>query len=194
MHKMWGDRYKQFASLRNLYTYQMFHPGKKLLFMGSEFGQFLEWKFDHELEWDNLKDELNAKMFFFTRQLNQFYKTHEALWQIDDSYDGIEIIDADNRDQSILTFARKTSKGDFLLGIFNMTPVERTQFKIGVLAPGLYEEVLNTELAVYGGTWTKGNPLTRSVKEKWKDYNQTLTFTLPALGVSIWKIKRRLKQ
>ncbi|MCC9935400.1 1,4-alpha-glucan branching enzyme, partial [Streptococcus agalactiae] len=81
MHKMWGDRYNQFAGLRNLYAYQMCHPGKKLLFMGSEFGQFLEWKYNDQLEWGNLNDDMNQKMQRYTKQLNQFYKDHKCLWR-----------------------------------------------------------------------------------------------------------------
>ena len=132
MHKMWGDRYNQFAGLRNLLTYQICHPGKKLLFMGSEFGQFLEWRSEEQLEWSNLEDDMNRKMQEFTSQLNQFYKDNKMLWEIDDSYDGIEIIDADNRDQSVLTFTRKDKKGNHLLCIFNMAPVERKDFTVGV--------------------------------------------------------------
>lgn len=193
MHKMWGDRYQQFAGLRNLYTYQMFHPGKKLLFMGSEFGQFLEWKSHEQLEWHNLDDPLNHQMQLFTRQLNRFYKEHRALWEIDDSYDGLRIIDADNTDETVLTLARQSSKGELLIGIFNMTPVERHSFTIGVPVSGIYEEVLNSELISYGGTWESTNLPQKTVKQKWKDYHQTLTFTLPALGASIWRLKRRRK-
>lgn len=196
MHKMWGDRYNQFAGLRTLYTYQICHPGKKLLFMGSEFGQFLEWKYDHELEWGNLdeEDKLNLKMQGFTSHLNQFYKEHKALWQIDDSYEGLEIIDADNTAESVLSFIRKNDKGDMLICIFNMTPVERRDFTIGVPVAGIYEEVLNTELEAFGGVWKEGNPNVRTQTGLWKHYQNTLTFTLPALGASIWKIKRRLKK
>lgn len=194
MHKMWGDRYNQFAGLRNLYTYQICHPGKKLLFMGSEFGQFLEWKFDHELEWGNLDDRMNLQMQGFTSHLNAFYKDHKALWQIDDSYSGLEIIDADNTAQSVLSFIRKSEKGDMLICVFNMTPVERKDFTIGVPFAGVYEEVLNTELEEYGGVWKENNPVTRTKPGLWKDYQHTLSFTLPALGASIWKIKRRLKK
>ncbi len=194
MHKMWGDRYNQFAGLRNLYTYQICHPGKKLLFMGSEFGQFLEWKFDHELEWGNLDDRMNLQMQGFTSHLNAFYKDHKALWQIDDSYSGLEIIDADNTAQSVLSFIRKSGKGDMLICVFNMTPVERKDFTIGVPFAGVYEEVLNTELEEYGGVWKENNPVTRTKPGLWKDYQHTLSFTLPALGASIWKIKRRLKK
>ncbi len=196
MHKMWGDRYNQFAGLRTLYTYQICHPGKKLLFMGSEFGQFLEWKYDHELEWGNLdeEDKLNLKMQGFTSHLNQFYREHKALWQIDDSYEGLEIIDADNTVESVLSFIRKNDKGDMLICIFNMTPVERRDFTIGVPVAGIYEEVLNTELEAFGGVWKEGNPNVRTQTGLWKHYQNTLTFTLPALGASIWKIKRRLKK
>lgn len=196
MHKMWGDRYNQFAGLRNLYTYQLCHPGKKLLFMGSEFGQFLEWKFDYQLEWNNLEDEMNQKMQAFTSHMNGFYKDHKSLWQIDDSYDGIEIIDADNRAESVLSFIRKDDKGDkgdFLVCVFNLAPVERQDFTIGLPVAGIYQEVLNTEMEEFGGVWKKGNPETRTQKAKWKDYENTLSFTLPALGASIWRVKRRLK-
>lgn len=196
MHKMWGDRYNQFAGLRNLYAYQLCHPGKKLLFMGSEFGQFLEWKFDYQLEWGNLEDEMNQKMQAFTSHMNAFYKDHKSLWQIDDSYDGIEIIDADNRAESVLSFIRKDDKGDkgdFLVCVFNLAPVERQDFTIGLPVAGIYQEVLNTEMEEFGGVWKEGNPETRTQKAKWKDYENTLSFTLPALGASIWRVKRRLK-
>ena len=193
MHKMWGDRYNQFAGLRNLYTYQICHPGKKLLFMGSEFGQFLEWKSEEQLEWSNLEDPMNTKMKYFTSQLNQLYKDHRCLWEIDTSYDGIEIIDADNRDQSVLSFIRKGKKGEMLVCVFNMAPVERPDFTIGLPAAGVYEEIWNTELEQWGGVWKEHNQTVQTQEGLWKDYEQTLTFTLPAMGASIWKIKRRLK-
>lgn len=194
MHKMWGDRYNQFAGLRNLLTYQICHPGKKLLFMGSEFGQFLEWKSEEQLEWGNLEDEMNAKMRLFTSQLNHFYKEHKELWEIDDSFDGLEIIDADNRDQSVLSMIRKNRKGDLLVCVFNMAPVERKDFTIGVPISAVYEEIWNTELEEWGGVWKEHNPTVQSQDGLWKDYEQTLTFTLPALGASIWKVKRKVRK
>ena len=194
MHKMWGDRYNQFAGLRNLLTYQICHPGKKLLFMGSEFGQFLEWKSEEQLEWGNLEDEMNAKMSRFTSQLNHFYKEHKELWEIDDSFDGLEIIDADNRDQSVLSMVRKNRKGDLLVCVFNMAPVERKDFTIGVPVSAVYEEIWNTELEEWGGVWKEHNPTVQSQDGLWKDYEQTLTFTLPALGASIWKVKRKVSK
>ncbi|AUO83536.1 1,4-alpha-glucan branching enzyme GlgB [Streptococcus agalactiae] len=194
MHKMWGDRYNQFAGLRNLYAYQMCHPGKKLLFMGSEFGQFLEWKYNDQLEWGNLNDDMNQKMQRYTKQLNQFYKDYKCLWRIDDSFDGLEIIDADNKSETVLSFIRKDDKGDLLLCVFNMTPVERPNFTIGVPRAGIYEEVLNTEMEEFGGVWKNHNPVTKTQVATRKDYDHTLSFTLPALGASVWRIKRRLRK
>lgn len=195
MHKMWGDRYNQFAGLRLLYTYQYCHPGKKLLFMGSEFGQFLEWKYDQGLEWSNLseQDQLNLKMQKFTSHLNKFYKDHRPLWENDTSYDGLEIIDADNRDQSVLSFIRKDNKGDFLVCVFNTTPVERQNFTIGVPVGGTYEEILNTELEKFGGVWKQPNAIVPTKHQLWKGYQETMSFTLPAMGASIWRLKRRQK-
>ena len=193
MHKMWGDRYNQFAGLRNLLTYQICHPGKNYSY-GSEFGQFLEWKSEEQLEWGNLEDEMNAKMSRFTSQLNHFYKEHKELWEIDDSFDGLEIIDADNRDQSVLSMVRKNRKGDLLVCVFNMAPVERKDFTIGVPVSAVYEEIWNTELEEWGGVWKEHNPTVQSQDGLWKDYEQTLTFTLPALGASIWKVKRKVRK
>ena len=137
----------------------------------SSHGQFLEWKSEEQLEWQNLEDTLNHQMRYFTSQLNHFYKEHRALWEIDDSYDGLSVIDADNTDETVLTIARQSRKGELLIGIFNMTPVERRDFTVGVPVPGRYEEVLNSELASYGGTWEKTNPPQETIKQKWRDYH-----------------------
>lgn len=188
MHKMWGDRYKQFAQLRNLYTYFMTHPGKKLLFMGSEWGQFLEWKFDEGLEWVDLGDSLNQSMQHFTATLNDFYKNQPALWELEESYDTIEIIDADNTAESILSFIRQGKrKKDFLIVILNMTPVERRDFQIGVPYQGTYKEVWNTEMQEFGGTWTKSNEDCQTEPSDFKQYQQVIKTTVPALGAIILK-------
>ncbi|WP_159721794.1 1,4-alpha-glucan branching protein GlgB [Enterococcus sp. CSURQ0835] len=186
MHKMWGDRYKQFAQLRNLYTYFMTHPGKKLLFMGSEWGQFLEWKFDEGLEWGDLSDHLNHSMQHFTATLNQFYKEQPSLWELEDSYDTIEIIDADNTTESVLSFMRKGKrKKDFLIVVLNMAPVERREFHIGVPYPGTYQEIWNTEMEEFGGTWTKHNEDCQTEEIAFGNYQQLVKTTIPALGAII---------
>lgn len=190
MHKMWGDRYKQFAQLRNLYVYLMTHPGKKLLFMGSEWGQFLEWKYDEGLEWVDLQDEMNNKMQHFTKVLNDFYKNEKALWELDMGYETLEIIDADNSDETVLSFIRKgKTKKDFLVVVLNFTPVERHDFALGVPYPGTYEEVFNTEMAEFGGTWTSHNETAVSEPVPYKQYNHTIKTIVPALGALILKPK-----
>lgn len=186
MHKMWGDRYKQFAQLRNLYTFMMTHPGKKLLFMGSEWGQFLEWKYDEELEWRDLHDSLNQSMQKFTTHLNQLYKSEHALWELEGEADTITIIDADNRDESILSFIRQgKKKSDFLIVVLNMTPIERQDFCIGVPYEGSYQELLNTEMKEFGGTWVDHNPIRTTEDRPFKAFPYQIKTIVPALGALI---------
>ncbi|MEI5992865.1 1,4-alpha-glucan branching protein GlgB [Candidatus Enterococcus mansonii] len=191
MHKMWGDRYKQFAQLRNLYVYMMTHPGKKLLFMGSEWGQFLEWKSDDQLEWCDLEDTLNHCMQHFTKVLNQLYQKEKALWVLDHAPEGVEIIDADNSEELVLSFIRKGKKErDFLIVLLNLSPIERKNFTIGVPYSGVYEEILNTELKEYGGTWTAGNQAATSKEERFKQFNHCIQTIIPSLGAIILKPKK----
>lgn len=186
MHKMWGDRYKQFSQLRNLFTYLITHPGKKLLFMGSEWGQFLEWKYDESLEWKDLDDYLNRSMHRFTAHLNHLYKSQPALWELEDRYETISIIDADNHNESVLSFIRKSKKkSDFLIVVLNMTPVERHDFHIGVPYQGSYTEILNTEMKEFGGTWEKNNVNRTTEAIPFKEYPYRIKTIVPALGALI---------
>lgn len=188
MHKMWGDRYRQKAQLRNLFTFMMMHPGKQLNFMGNEWGQFLEWKFAESLEWVDLEDELNQKTRHFTATLNALYRQEKACFEIDHDPAGLEIIDADNLSQTVLSFIRHGAlKKDFLIAIFNFTPVERQHFKIGVPYPGTYGEILNSEMSEFGGTFTKGNPEMVSTTAPFKQFNHVIDLLVPAFGALIIK-------
>lgn len=190
MHKMWGDRYKQFAQLRNLYMYQMTFPGKKLLFMGSEWGQFLEWKHDEALEWIDLNDALNQRMQYFTEVLNRLYTEEKALWELEQSEKTIEIIDADNAEATVLSFIRKGKrKKDFLIVALNFSPVEHKEFILGVPFPGTYQEVLNTEITDFGGTWTRKNQDCQTQKKSFKSFEYQIQTIIPALGGIILKPK-----
>ncbi len=188
MNKMWGDRYRQFAQLRTLYAYQMTHPGKKLLFMGSEWGQYLEWRYYEGLPWEDLADELNHKMQYFTAQLNALYLNERALWEKDQQEDGLEVIDANNYAQTILSFIRHgKKKRDFLIVVLNLSSIEQKDFAIGVPYPGQYQVILNTEMQAFGGTWTKNiAPLTTKTGV-YKNYDQRLELTVPAFGTLIIK-------
>lgn len=191
MDKMFGDRYNQFAGLRTLETYKMMHPGKKLQFMGSEFGQFLEWRFAEGLEWTNLEDPYNQSHLEFTKQLNNFYKNEKALWEIDHQKDGLEILDASNNEQTTLFFIRKGKKTrDFLIILCNFVPVERHNVRVGVPFKGQYEEVWNTEYDSLGGTWTKGQGVLKTDTISANGYEQSVELMLPALSIIVLKPKR----
>lgn len=191
MHKMFGDRYNQFAGLRTLQSFQIFHPGKKLSFMGNEFGQFLEWKFYEDLEWDSLDDPMNAAHLQFVKRLNRFYQDHRELWEIDHSYDGIDILDADNRDDTVLFFIRQGKKPrNFLVIAFNFTPVERQHVHIGVPYKGQYEEVWNTEWASLGGTWEEGQGTIKTKEMAIHGKEHAIEVILPAMSATVFAPKR----
>jgi 1,4-alpha-glucan branching enzyme len=191
MHKMHGDRYNQFAGLRTLNSYQMFHPGKKLNFMGNEYGQFLEWKYDEGLEWQSLEDEMNANHIEFTRSLNLFYRENRALWELDHTNEGLELLDATHNDESILLFMRKGKKPrDFLIICMNFTPVERHNIRVGVPYRGLYEEVWNTELEELGGTWAEGQEDFKTEARPKHNQEHSVEVILPALSAIVLAPKR----
>lgn len=191
MHKMPGDRYNQFASLRTLEAYMMVHPGKKLNFMGNDYGQFLEWRIHEGLEWESLADEMNAKHLHFMESLNMLYKKEHALWEIDHQTQGIQILDADNATETILSFIRKGKKTrDFVIVICNFVPNERKGYKIGVPFEGTYEECLNTEMHEYGGVWTKLQGPFKTIKETTHQQDYTIELIVPAMSVLILRPKR----
>ncbi|GMA54703.1 hypothetical protein GCM10025857_60600 [Alicyclobacillus contaminans] len=156
--------------------------------MGSEWGQFLEWRYNEGLEWVDLEDEMNHKMQHFTAVLNNLYEKEASLWELEDTSETIELIDADNTEESVLTFMRRSKNTqDFLIIALNLVPVERKNFAIGVPFPGSYKEVLNTEKIEFGGTWTKDNLVCQSVSQPFKGFDQQIQTILPALGALIIK-------
>ncbi|MEN8435770.1 1,4-alpha-glucan branching protein GlgB [Clostridium septicum] len=152
--KMWGDYWNKFSGLRLFTSYMIGHPGKKLLFMGSEFGQFIEWREYEELEWKLIDEfEMHKKTQGYFKELNKFYKNNKALWELDYDTNGFQWIDADNDDQSIITFIRKGKEDkDTLIFICNFTPVVYYDFEVGVPYLGEYKELFNTDNAEYGGS------------------------------------------
>lgn len=199
MNKMFGGRDWQFAQLRNLNTLLMTYPGKKLLFMGGEYGQYLEWRYNEGLEWSELKDPLNSKMQVFNRRLNHFYLNEPALWQLEQDAKSVEIIDADNRDESVLSFIRQgKTKHDFVIVILNFTPVERKQFSIGVPYEGIYKEVLNSARTEFGGHWDKKEQKLHTKDMIFKQFDYQIQLDLPGFSAMILKpanihIKRKVK-
>ena len=150
--KMPGDEWQQFASLRLLFGYQWTHPGKKLLFMGGEFGQKREWQHDESLEWHVLQYPLHAGVQRWVRDLNRLYRDTPALHELDFSDAGFSWIDCDDADVSVISFLRRDRSGGVALVACNFTPVPRERYQIGVPHAGRWRERLNSDAADYGGS------------------------------------------
>lgn len=152
LDKMPGDMWQKFANLRALYGYMYGHPGKKLLFMGSEFGQWREWNFDESLDWHLLQYEPHKKLQRFLSDLNNLYITEPAMHEIDFEWHGFEWIDFHDSDNSVISFIRRAKNhDDFLVFVFNLTPIPRFGYRIGVPHGGFYREILNSDSEIYWG-------------------------------------------
>ena len=152
LDKMSGDYWQKFASARAFMGYMMTLPGKKLNFMGAEIGQFREWDYDGEIEWFLLEYETHAKFQRFVAELNHFYLSEPALWQIDDSWDGFRWIEPDDREQSVISYRRIAKDGSELIVAINFTPATYREFLIGTDKVGTYEEIFNSDDVRFGGS------------------------------------------
>jgi 1,4-alpha-glucan branching enzyme len=150
---MSGDLWQQFANLRLLFAYQYAHPGKKLLFMGQEIAQRQEWSEARSLDWHLLQHDSHRGIQRLVADLNRLYAAEPALHEVDFDWHGFEWLDANDADNSVLSFVRQgKNPGDFLVVVVNATPVVREGYLIGVPQPGFYAEILNTDSSVYGGS------------------------------------------
>lgn len=154
LNRMPGDAWQKFANLRAYYGFMWAHPGKKLLFMGGEFAQGQEWRFDSSLDWHLLEghDGWHSGVQRLVRDLNFYYRQQPALYELDYQYAGFEWLVADDGDNSVFAFVRRDSQGNELLVVSNFTPVPRYEYRIGIHRPGYYREVLNTDSEYYRGS------------------------------------------
>jgi 1,4-alpha-glucan branching enzyme len=182
LYKMPGDEWQRFANLRVLYCYMFTHPGKKLLFMGTEFGQGREWDSAQTLDWYVLDYPLHQGLQRLVKDLNHIYHSSPALYQYEFEWQGFEWIDCHDSQQSVLSYTRK-SDAEKLAVVVNFTPVPRHNYRIGVPSLGTYREVLNTDSEHYGGS-NVGNASVALVAEKtpWMDKPYSMAVTLPPLG------------
>lgn len=177
LNKMPGDYWQKFAGLRCAYGYFFAHPGKKLLFMGGEFGQFIEWRYKESLDWHLLDYPMHKKMSQYVTDLNHLYKTEKALYEADTSHDGFELIDCNDVDNSIISFIRKGKDWrHMLIFVFNFTPNALEDYQMGAPFSVTYEEIFNSDQEKYGGSGVtnKGPIVARETMMHEKPYSISL--------------------
>jgi 1,4-alpha-glucan branching enzyme len=186
LDKMPGDRWQKFANLRAMLGYMWARSGKKLIFMGSEFGQWREWNHDTSLDWHLLGEQDHRGVHTLVRDLNHVYRSSPALWQADHEAAGFEWIDANNPDENVIAFVRREpDTSEALICVCNFSPVVRRSYRIGVPRRGLYREVLNTDSALYGGS-NQGNAGAVMADEiAWHAFPNSVSLTLPPLA-TLW--------
>lgn len=194
INKIPGNYNAKFAGVRAFLGYMYAHPGKKLLFMGTEFGQFIEWDYKKGLDWILLDYEMHILLQDYARELNKFYKKNSPMWQIDYSWEGFNWIVSDDNDNSVIAFVRSDEDDEKVVAVCNFTPVLRENYKIGVPKADAYEIVFNTDSAKFGGT---GERLKKSytVKEgPMHGYEQYIELKLPPMTTLYLKPKKTDKK
>ncbi len=184
LSKMPGDYWQKFAQLRLLYAYQFAHPGKKLMFMGDEFGQFIEWKFDDSLDWLLLGYDKHAEMQRYVRDLNRFYRAHAALYEQDDSWKGFAWCAVDDNTHSIVSFLRTDRSGNSVLCCFNFTPVPWDDYRMGVPKPGRLTQLFSSDELRYGGTGEYQNRPVPVREEPFEDLPCSVSIRIPPYGAT----------
>jgi 1,4-alpha-glucan branching enzyme len=190
LDKMPGDRWQKFANLRGLYGYMWAHPGKQLLFMGSEFGQWREWSEQRELDWYVLDEPDHQGLLRLVADLNRVYRGHPALWARDTDPEGFQWIDANNADDNVLSFIRWDTDGSQpVVCVCNFSPVPRTQ-RVGLPFPGEYVEILNTDAQLYGGGNVGNYGVVTAEDTPWHGQPASAEITVPPVG-TLWLARNR---
>ncbi|ELC8452418.1 1,4-alpha-glucan branching protein GlgB [Clostridium perfringens] len=192
INKMWGDDWKKYAGLRLYASFMMGHPGKKLMFMGCEFGQFVEWREWEELQWNVIEEfDIHRKTKEYFKALNKFYLENSSLWSLDYEEEGFKWIDADNSEESVLSFIRiGKNKKEKLIFICNFTPEVYYDFKVGVPELGEYVEVFNSDSLEFGGAGNiMGDSILKATEESFKDFDYSISVKVPPLGTLVLKVK-----
>ena len=188
INKMPGDYEAKFANLRTFYGYMLAHPGKKLLFMGQEFGQFTEWNETKPLDWMLLDYDKHTELQNYVKTLNKFYKNTPAFWQIDYSWEGFQWIVPDDSQQSVVAFLRKDAADKQVLVVCNFNPVLREGYKLGAPVSGTYKEILNSDDAEFGGSGAVHNKAVRTKKKPLHGFEQSITITLPPMSTLYFEV------
>jgi len=191
--KMPGDYWQKFAGLRGFFGYWMAHPGKKLLFMGGEFGHFIEWNFDDSMDWHLVEQyPMHTKMLAYSKALNKFYVDNKALWQVDFDWNGFQWIDCNDSENSIIALVRRAEdRSDFIICVHNFTPEVRHGYRIGVPTKGTYVEVFNSDEEAYGGSGVLNTGDIVSEDYAFHGREQSIVITVPPLASTFYRLKRQ---
>jgi 1,4-alpha-glucan branching enzyme len=187
INKMPGDEWQKFANLRMFYAWMYGHPGKKLLFMGGEFGQWREWDHDRSLDWDLTSLPRHDGLRRLVQHLNHVYRNEPALWDMDDTHEGFEWIDFHDADQCIVAFLRRSREGEVLVFAVNATPVVRYSYRLGVPNDGFYREIINTDGETYGGSNVGNLGGLEAEAVEWQGRMHSIVVNLPPLAVIAFK-------
>jgi 1,4-alpha-glucan branching enzyme len=183
-----GDDWQKAATLRTLYGFMYAHPGKKLMFMGAEFGQGREWSHDHSLDWHLLGSLVHAGLQRFVRDLNHVYQREPALHEVDFDGAGFEWIDCNDSENSVVSLVRRSKHGaSFVVAVVNFTPVPRQKYRIGVPEAGTYLEIVNSDADVYGGGNVGNGGSVDTDPIAAHGYDQSVNLRLPPLGFLLLK-------
>ena len=188
IEKMPGEYDMKFAGLKAFYTYIMAHPGKKLLFMGQEFAQFIEWDYSKGLDWLLLDYEQHKNMLEFMSKLNGFYLENPSLWEVDYSWEGFKWISNDDYNQSVIAFRRIAANGEELIAVCNFVPVEREDYRIGVPNAGSYRRIFCSDDEAFGGKTQAKKAGYRAEKEPMHGYDYSMSIDIPAMSVSFYSV------
>ena len=188
IEKMPGEYDMKFASLRAFYAYMAAHPGKKLLFMGQEFAQFIEWNYKNELDWLLLDYDAHKNMQRYVSELNKLYLKTSEFWEIDYSWDGFGWISNDDNTQSIIAFRRIDKSGNEIITVCNFVPVARENYRIGVPKKGTYKRIFCSESEKYGGTVSAGAKSYKSESVPMHGFKNSIALDIPAMSVSYFKV------
>ena len=191
MNKMPGDEDQKYAGVRAFMCYMMAHPGKKLIFMGTEFGQRDEWNYQKELDWGLLNEPKHQQLHHFFQSLNHFYLNTAPLWEVDFTWEGFSWISNDDYTQSVIAFRRIDKNGGEVIAVCNFLPVQREHYAIGVPFEGTYAEIFSSDSSEFGGGGITNGDSIHTHKKAMHGFEQSVELTLPPLSVLFLKCKRR---
>ena len=193
INKMPGEYEDKFRNLKAFYAYMMAHPGKKLLFMGQEFAQFIEWDYKKELDWLLLQYEQHKNMQSYVKELNKFYKSTPAFYEIDFSWEGFKWISNDDNEQSIISFRRIDKNGEEIIVVCNFVPVARENYRIGIPEEGTYRTVFHSDMNTFGGRIDKKLSF-KSEKVAMHGYEDSISLSIAPMSVMYLKRNSKKKK